>query len=228
MPINELFYKNPLTLWATLQCKKIYLEYKYRNINLSIGYNARVISSKFGKNNTIYTNAVLNNVSLGDFTYIADSSRINNASIGKFCCIGPEILAGLGKHPTRSFVSSHPIFFSTLKQSQITFVKQSYFEEYSPIKIGNDVWIGARTIILDGVSIGDGAIVAAGSVVSRDVPPYSIVGGVPAKIIRYRFEPDQIEILLNSKWWDRDVDWLRENVSKFHNIDRFICDIERN
>ena len=218
----KLFFKNPLTIWLVLLYIKIYLEFKYRKHNLSIGYNCRIVDSKFGKYNTLYPDVVLDNVSLGDFTYIAESSQLKNTDIGKYCCIGPEVFSGLGKHPTRNFVSSHPIFFSNLKQSQISFVDQSCFEEFLPIKIGNDVWIGARAIILDGVTIGDGAIVAAGAVVSKDVPPYAIVGGVPAKVLRYRFEQGQIDFLNAFRWWDRDVEWLRQNASQFQNIQGFM------
>ena len=93
----------------------------------------------------------------------------------------------------------------------ITFSANSYFDEFAPIKIGNDVWVGARAIILDGVTIGDGAIVGAGAVVAKDVPAYAVVGGVPAKVLRYRFEQAEIDLLEQLKWWNKDIDWLRKN-----------------
>lgn len=104
----------------------------------------------------------------------------------------------------------------------MSFADRNYFEEFEKIGIGNDVWIGANVIILDGIEIGDGAVVAAGSVITKSVPPYAIVGGVPAKIIRYRFEKDKIEKLLILKWWDMDLAYLRKNFTKFHNIDGFL------
>jgi len=218
----KLLFKNPITIWMFLTFKKVFIVYKFRNLNLSIGFNSKVTNCSFGKFNKIYSNVHLINVALGDFTYVADSSKLMNVVIGKFSCIGPEVLIGLGKHPTQHFVSLHPVFYSTLKQTQITFVDKNYFNEYSTIKIGNDVWIGARAVIVDGVTIGDGSIIAAGSVVVKDVPPFAIVGGVPARVINYRFQPHEIEFLNNINWWDRDLNWMKKNVTKFHDIKEFM------
>lgn len=138
---------------------------------------------------------------LGRHTYVGANARIVRANIGAFCSIGLDvIIGGLGKHPTK-WISTHPAFYSTLKQSGKTFSTRDLFDEFGPNKIGNDVWIGARALILDGINIGDGAIIAAGAVVTKDVPPYAIVGGVPAKVIRSRFEPAVIETLLKWQWW---------------------------
>lgn len=177
---------------------------------------------EFGIYNTIYNKASIRNVKIGDFSFIADKTNIANAVVGKFTSIGPEVLIGLGKHPSRDFVSTHPIFYSQLKQSQITFASNTFFTEFETVRIGNDVWIGARAIILDGVTIGDGAIIAAGAVVTKDVPNYAIVGGVPAKVLRYRFETKEIDFLNKFKWWDRDISWLKKNHMKFHNIIKFV------
>lgn len=216
------FFKNPLTVWLFLLLRRLYFEFSFRKLKLSVGSNVRIARVKFGWRNTLYSNVVLSDVCLGDYSYVANSSCLANAVVGRFCSIGPEVMIGLSKHPARDFVSSHPIFFSVLRQAQISFVDKNHFEEYSPIAIGNDVWIGARAIVLDGVTIGDGAIVAAGAVVTKDVPPYAIVGGVPARIIRYRFDERQIEFLMAFKWWERDEGWLRSNVGKFHSIKEFV------
>ena len=210
--------KNPITIWVYWLVRKVILEYKFRDKNLKIGYLVNISNCQFGKFNTIYDGALLNNVVLGDFTYISNNSVLMNTTVGKFVCIGPEVLCGLGKHPSRNFVSIHPIFFSQLRQSQITFASAAHFEEYDSIEIGNDVWIGARAIIRGGVKIGDGVIVGAGAIVTRDVPAYAVVGGVPARILRYRFESAEIEFLEHIKWWDKDVRWLRENHELFHDI----------
>ena len=103
-------------------------------------------------------------------------------------------------------------------------VEKNLFDEFPSTDIGNDVWIGNNVIIKYGVKIGDGAILGAGAVVTKDVEPYSIVGGVPAKVIKYRFSPDEIKFLLAFKWWDKDLNWLKENKHKFQNIGEFMID----
>lgn len=152
-------------------------------------------NNKFGKGTNICDSQI------GRHTYVVNA-RIVRAQIGAFCSIGPDVnVGGLGNHPIK-WISTHPAFYSILKQSGKTFVTSDLFDELKPNKIGNDVWIGASALILDGISIGDGAIVAAGAVVTKDVPPYAIVGGVPAKVIRYRFSEEVIASLLEWQWWE--------------------------
>lgn len=140
----------------------------------------------FGKNVMLAANVKFHHSSIGDFSYLAAGARAAYVEIGKFCSIGPEVmLGGLGRHPTDGF-STHPFFFSQAYRSRLGLTGGRDYQEIKHCKVGNDVWIGARAIILDGVTIGDGAIVAAGAVVTRDVEPYAIVGGVPAKLMRYR------------------------------------------
>jgi serine acetyltransferase len=88
--------------------------------------------------------------------------------------------------------------------------------------VGNDVWIGSGAIILDGISIGDGAIIGAGSVVTKDVPDYAIVAGTPAKVLKFRFTEKEILFLKNYKWWDKDINWIKENWKYFLDIGEFI------
>jgi acetyltransferase-like isoleucine patch superfamily enzyme len=171
--------------------------------------------------NTIYDHVYLDRVTIGDMSYVARGSRISNTTIGKFTCVGPESLIGLGRHPTEGFVSSHPAFYSLLLQSQISFVTTQKFDEFLPITIGHDVWIGARAIVLDGAEIGDGAIIAAGSVVAGTIPPYAIAGGAPARVIRYRFEEDMVAQLLESRWWDLSFETLRGSSEAFGNASSF-------
>jgi len=156
--------------------------------------------TELGGNNRLGKGTNINASKIGRHTYIINA-RITRAQIGSFCSIGPEvIIGGLGAHPT-GFVSTHPIFYSTLCQSGVSFANENLFDELKNVTIGNDVWIGARALVLDGITIGDGAIIAAGAIVTKDVPPYAIVGGVPAKLIRYRFSEEVISTLLEWEWW---------------------------
>ena len=125
---------------------------------------------------------------------------------------------------------SSPVFFSLAKQNGYTYVDRQKFSEYkyadleskSAVVIGNDVWIGESARIMAGVHIGDGAVIAAGAVVTKDVAPYAIVGGVPAKVIKYRFSPEQIEELLKIEWWNWDEEKIRKHADEFDNIESFI------
>jgi acetyltransferase-like isoleucine patch superfamily enzyme len=186
--------------------------------NLRLGNMVILKNVRFSNWNTVYDYAKIVNVSIGDYTYIGPRSQITNTTIGKFCSIGPDVTIGLGKHPTNTFVSTHPSFFSTDKQAGFTFVDHTLFEEVICGNIGNDVWIGAKSIIMDGINIGNGAIIGAGAIVTKDIPSYAIVGGVPAKIIKYRFDISDINFLERIKWWENDFQWLQINHHLFSNI----------
>jgi acetyltransferase-like isoleucine patch superfamily enzyme len=216
------FAKNPVTVWFLRFLKNRWIELKNRGNNLRIGQMSSTRNCRFGKYNTLYSNVSLTDVELGDFTYIADNTSISRTSIGRFCSIGPNVRCGLGKHPAKKFVSTHPAFFSTKKQSQLAFVHEKLFDELVTTQIGHDVWIGANALILDGVVVGNGAIVAAGAVVTKNVPPYAVVGGVPAKVIKYRFSPEEIVFLQKFEWWNRGLAWIKSNSNKFCDITEFV------
>jgi acetyltransferase-like isoleucine patch superfamily enzyme len=216
--IKSHLVKNVFTIWFRSVVKTIMLEASHRSKKLKLGSMTNISNCEFGKYNTIYDHVVLIDVKLGDFTYIAKGSIISQTQIGKYCSVGPDIKCGLAFHPNQIFVSTHPVFYSLVKQTQITFADQNYFEEYKHITIGNDVWIGANVVIVGEIEIGDGAIIATGSIVTKSVPPYAIVAGIPAKIIRFRFNEDDIKFLLNLKWWDLELPWIKENYKLFHDI----------
>lgn len=160
--------------------------------------------------------SIINNSEIHSYTYIGKNCLVQNASIGKYCSIANDVCIGLGKHPI-DFFSLSPLFYRIDNPLNIKLVKENVcFNEYENISIGNDVWIGTRAIIMDGVSIGNGAIVAANSVVTKDIPPYAIVGGVPSKIIKYRFEEERREWLLESKWWDKEIEEIEEMINFFN------------
>lgn len=163
---------------------------------------------------------------IGYGSYIGERSCLN-AVIGRYCSISSDVKTISGTHPTTGFVSTHPCFFSTKKQAGFTYVTEDLFNEEifvdserHLVQIGNDVWIGSNVLILPGVHIGDGAVIAAGAVVTKDVEPYSIVGGVPAKIVRYRFESKEIRNKLSEiKWWNMPQSWIQEHADLFKDVD---------
>jgi acetyltransferase-like isoleucine patch superfamily enzyme len=188
-----------------------------------IGY-----SSILEGQNRLGSNSVFINSKLGYASYIGDKSRFSRTQIGRYCSIGPNIQCIFGRHPANTFVSTHPAFFSTNHSIGLSYVEQQRFQEHPEpldkegkysIVIGHDVWIGANVAILDGITIGDGAIIAANALVTKDVPPYTIVGGVPAKELKKRFSEEQIAFLLDLKWWEKSEDWIVQNAGYFNNIE---------
>lgn len=160
----------------------------------------------------IFKGTIINKSKIASFSYIGRNSLIQNATIGRFCSISKEVNIGLGSHPLDMFSTSQ-VFYRKANALKLDIIpKDLGFKEYKPIQIGHDVWIGTRAIILDGVSVGHGAVIAANSVVTKDVPPYAIVGGVPAKIIKYRFTENVINELLNLKWWEWEMTKIKDEM----------------
>jgi len=209
-----------LPLKNYLRASLTLIRLKYSNPTLKlVGLVSVSKKSIFGKYNYLALNSSFINSNLGDFSYVGTNSFIQNVIIGKFTCIGPNVSIGLGNHPTKDFISIHPVFYSKSAQAGgVTFADDQYFNEYSSTNIGNDVWIGAGVIIPGGITIGNGSVVASGSVVTKDIPPYAIVGGIPAKIIKFRFTEHEISNLENLKWWDMETSFLKENYKSMHNI----------
>lgn len=176
--------------------------------------------SKISNHARVYPPFYVHKVDLDDFSYIAKNSNITNTTIGKFCSIGPNFNAGLGIHPTDG-ISTSPMFYSTAKQNGVTLCNKNKIEESKPIKIGNDVFIGANVTVLDGVKIGNGAVIGAGAVVVSDIPAYAIAVGVPAKVVKYRFDKETITQLLELKWWEWDLEKLKEVEKRFFDVEGF-------
>lgn len=187
-----------------------------------------------GKNSTFEGNSKLYPMSsfsgkLGKGTYIGNRSQVSG-NIGRYTSIGMDVKVIQGTHPyTYPYVTTCPAFFSLKKQSGFAFTDIQRFNElllidakndYS-VKIGNDCWIGERAMIIGGIEIGDGAMILAGAVVTKNIPPYAIAGGVPAKVLRYRYNENSIKFLLSFKWWDKNEEWLKENVDLMCNMERF-------
>ena len=168
-----------------------------------------IFDSSFDDHIAVYHNSTLSHVKFGAYSYVNENSTMGNVTLGRFTSIGPGFMCGYGEHPT-NFITTSPVFYSTRRQCGISFTETSRYDEQHQTTIGNDVWIGARAFVRDGVKIGDGALIAAGAVVTADVPDYAIVGGVPAKLIRYRFPEDVVQQLLEIQWWNWSEDRLRE------------------
>ena len=215
------FFVKVYKIFKHYQTKKAMKELKLRYPNSIILGNVSITPDcKIGNHTVIHPGICLSNAIIGDYTYVRSS--ISNTTIGKFCSIGPFCRIGCGEHPSKKIVSTFPAFYSKNSGCKISFSKENLFEEYERIEIGNDVWIGTDSIILDGVKIEDGAIIGAGAVVTKNVDDYAIIGGVPAKLIRYRFEKQQIDFLKSFKWWDKDIKWIEKNHESFINIYDFI------
>lgn len=182
----------------------------------AISLLARAEDSQVSRKAKVYRFAKLDHASIGDYTYIGPGAQIVYASIGKFCSIAGNSKIGMPMHPIH-FLSTSPIFYSPKNATGSSWVKKNlYFNEFERCTIGNDVWIGANAIVMGGVTIGDGAVVAAGAVVTKDVPPYAIVGGVPAKFIKYRFDEPLLKAIQSSNWWDKDDLEIRSKIESFH------------
>lgn len=146
--------------------------------------------------------------------------------IGRFTSIAGKCSVIIGRHPYKyPFATTCPMFFSLSKQNGYTFTDVQLYDEFKYaesnyfVVVGSDCWIGYDVKLIEGIKIGDGAMILAGAVVTKDVPPYAIVGGVPAKIIGYRFDEPTIQFLLKTKWWDNSIEWLKGNWQLVTNID---------
>jgi acetyltransferase-like isoleucine patch superfamily enzyme len=211
--------------------KILYYRLRYIKKNVKFGKRVTLNTNHYFEGwNAIGKNTEISYTSVGLGSYISDNCLIRMTQIGRFCSIGSNVQMGIGTHPTRVYVSTHPAFFSTSNERGFTFTEEDIFEELTYIdperkyvlSIGNDVWVGSNVIFTDGLYIGNGAVIAAGAVVTKDVPPYAIVGGIPAKIIRFRFTDEEIQKLNSIKWWDWEFAKLKQQSHLFNNINEFL------
>lgn len=206
------------------------IELKWKNV--IIDCNVSFLRTNFSKYNRINKNTNVSCSSIGQYTYVANDCFLYRVQIGAFTSIGPKVEVIYGTHPT-NYVSTNPVFYSSRKQCGTSFVDKNSFDEFNLVSgsnmsaiIGNDVWIGFGVKIIEGVTIGDGAIVLPGAYIVSDVEPYSIVGGVPAKHKKYRFDEEQRKALLKFEWWKKDIDWIKSNANIFTNVELFLKNIQ--
>lgn len=180
--------------------------------------------TKLEGRNYIGKSAFIKNCTVGFGSYAQSGCDLTDTDIGRYTSIGSDVKTVIGSHPTKKLVSLHPAFSSVSEVPGFTYVSGNRFGSNPAVrtKIGSDVWIGNDVLIMGGVKIGDGAVIGAGAIVTKDVPPYSVNVGVPAKTIKLRFSEEQIEKLLADKWWEKDEAWIRSNIERFSDVEEFI------
>ena len=180
--------------------------------NCIIGDFGHVEDSVLEQYTQIYPFGTMYSSRLGAYSYVQKNSSIWHANIGKFCSLSWNVSVGGGEHDFHK-VTAHSFLYS----KSYGFIEEPLYERFADkCEIGNDVWIAAGASILRGVTMGDGAVVGAGAIVTKDVPPYSIVAGVPAKVIGYRCNDEIIADLLELKWWNWPCELIRHNVKLFN------------
>lgn len=211
----------------------ITLYYRIANLGKSRISSSAIIlrGCTFEGHNSVGDNTYLSGTSFGYGSFVGFGCEFSNCKIGRFSSLGSNIRVVSATHPVNGFISTHPAFFSDTYWFH--YVQASKFKEHLTNEdglectIGNDVWIGDNVLILGGCKIGNGAIIGMGSIVLHDVPPYTIVAGIPAKEIRKRFPDDTIESLQKIEWWNKPIDWIEKNAEGFSDVDGFISKQEK-
>ena len=179
-----------------------------------------IIDSKISSKSTIGRGSSVRNSIIDKHSYCGEECTINNTRIGRFCSIARHVAIGLAEHPM-NWGSTSPAFqYTAFRHSPVRRLGNHQVSPNKTTIIGSDVWIGENVIVKQGVRIGHGACIGSGCVVTKDVPPYAVVGGVPGKIIKYRFSPEIIDLLLQSEWWDL-------HDTEIYALSPIVVDVER-
>lgn len=199
-------------------------------LNPRISLLAFVSSNSYINGNCYINRAVkIKAARIAAHTYIGAHTDVENAIIGKFCSIADNCRIGMSNH-SFDYLSTSPVFTQKINGLHECWIDKNVFEHKSEVErvfVDNDIWIGSHVLIKGGVHIGNGACIAAGAVVVKDVPPYAIVGGVPAKVIRYRFPDDVIAKLEEIKWWDMPDEKLKEHIALFQKENVTVEELEK-
>ena len=187
----------------------------------------RCISNSFiHKTAKINSGGTIVNSTVGRYSYTGYRCEIINTTIGNFCSIASNVCIGAAEHPT-DWVSTSPVFQNTKNSGPHKRFSKLLVPQGKKTIIGNDVWIGHGAMVKAGCIIGDGAVIGAGAVVTKDVPPFSIVGGVPAHVLKQRFNDEQISHLLNIQWWHFSDEKLKKVSQYMNNLESFFYEIDR-
>lgn len=184
---------------------------------------SRVTRSEIGPWTWIGPNCSIVESTFGDYSYTAGDVSIIYSEVGRFCSIASHARLNPGNHPMERVTQHH----MTYRRRQYAFgdTDQEEFFDWrraDTVRVGHDVWIGHSAILLPGVTIGTGAVIGAGAVVTKDVEPYTIAVGVPARPLRMRFPRDTAERLLTLAWWDWPRTLLEERFADFNDLDTFL------
>lgn len=198
---------------------KIYQYVTIRNSTLSenvkIGDFSRIENSKFGIMADIQRYALIYNCEIDDYTYTGRNFTAWYSKIGKFCSMSWNVSIGGANHDYKR-MTQHAFLYSP-QFGMIPNVESKKYDRFQDTcEIGSDVWIGCNSVICRGVKIGDGTVVGAGAVVTKDVPPYAIVAGVPAKIIKHRCSLELADRLVAAKWWNLPAEIIKQNIDVFN------------
>lgn len=197
------------------------------NRNIEIGRHTKVRMAKIGEYVRVGDFCNIQRGGVKSYSYLGNYCELPQTSIGKFCSVAGHVILAAGNHPM-NYLSTSPYTYDVIHGSFTNtklYSDEFYYTDDSHdylCEIGNDVWIGTGALLVCGsnaLHIGNGAVIAAGAVVTKDVPPYAIVAGNPAKVIRYRFSSEVIEKLEKEKWWDRDQEWIKKHVKQFSEVE---------
>lgn len=202
---------------------RMLIKYPLRLFN-KISFRATVVDCEIHKTSVVEHHANVRYSEIDRYTYVSARSSVIHTKVGSFCSIAAGVAIGGGAHDIDA-VSTSPVFNKGKNIFGVNF-GNIQFSPYKKTTIGNDVWIGNRALVLQGVTIGDGAVIGAGSVVTKDIPPYEVWAGNPAKKIKDRFDDQTKEKLLNIQWWEMSEEKLKKLGDLFSDPKKLIEEIE--
>ena len=199
---------------------KLYRNVRIVNSNISnlccVGDDSDVVDCTLEEKSELGRRNIIRNIYMGKGSYTGTNTIIKNAEIGKYCSISWNVSIGGLNHPYQNISMYTDYWFK--KTFDVDIKKKGKEDTSTKVVIGNDVWIGAGAIILNGVNIGSGCVIGAGSIVTKSIEPYSVVVGNPANQIKKRFSDQVIELLMKLQWWNWSEDKIRENIDLLRNV----------